>query len=98
MTKISYSTTLFKTLIGFLGHSLGEIIALIILLLISIHITIGWIKYLFGKDGIILKKLYKYYFVEKIIYIITFIAIILLLSSIIEVYWSAPYFEKLYIK
>lgn len=96
MTKISYSTSIFKTLIGFLPHSLGEMLILTILLTISIHITLVWIKYLFGKNFTTIKKIYTYYFREKIIYIIIFIAIVLLISSIIEVYWSAPYFDKLY--
>lgn len=98
MTEISYSTTLIKTLIGLLAHSLGEITILILLLLISIHITVGWVKYLSGKNINIMRKLYKYYFWERIIHIIIFITIILLFSSVIEVYWSAPYFDKLYVK
>ena len=69
-----------------------------LLLLISIHITVGWVKYLSGKNINIMRKLYKYYFWERIIHIIIFITIILLFSSVIEVYWSAPYFDKLYVK
>ena len=98
MTEISYSTTLIKTLIGFSGHALGEVTSLAIIMMISIHVTIGWIKYLCGKDISVIKNTYKYYYWKKIGYIIIFIAIILLCSSIIEVYWSAPYFDKLYVK
>lgn len=62
MTEISYSTTLIKTLIGFSGHALGEVTSLAIIMMISIHVTIGWIKYLCGKDISVIKNTYKYYY------------------------------------
>ncbi|MHC1685294.1 MAG: stage II sporulation protein M [Clostridiaceae bacterium] len=99
MSQVLYSTTLPKILIGFLGHTTGEVITLAIVMWISIQVTIAWIKYLFsGEDWKIVKKAYREYYSEKIINIVIIISVVLLFSSIVEVYWSAPYFDKLYIK
>ncbi|APM40817.1 stage II sporulation protein M [Clostridium kluyveri] len=96
--QILYSTTVSKALLGISVHGIGEIFVILLIMWISTKITFAWIRYLFKNEDGIVRKVYAHYYSYKIIRIVSLIAIVLMLSSFLEVYWSLPFFETLFNK